>query len=102
MLVLAILSVVCSAATIFYLRFLIALCSDCRTGSGGYWVRLHLHSHTYSEPTEGPTTRRLRSLAPREAPKSDAAGNIMAYKQSFLGFMLYNRFWFHKDLFWLR
>jgi hypothetical protein len=29
--------------------------------------------------------------------KKDAAGNIIAYKQSFLGFMLYNRFWFKKD-----
>jgi hypothetical protein len=29
--------------------------------------------------------------------KKDAAGNIIAYKQSFLGIMLYNRFWFHKD-----
>jgi hypothetical protein len=33
--------------------------------------------------------------------KKDAAGNIIAYKQSFLGFMAYNRFWFHKDLFGL-
>jgi Putative beta-barrel porin-2, OmpL-like. bbp2 len=29
--------------------------------------------------------------------KKDATGNIVAYKQSFLGFMLYNRWWFHKD-----
>jgi hypothetical protein len=29
--------------------------------------------------------------------KKDAAGNIIAYKQSFLGVMLYNRFWFHGD-----
>ncbi len=29
--------------------------------------------------------------------KKNAAGNITAYKQSFLGFMLYNRWWFHKD-----
>jgi len=29
--------------------------------------------------------------------KRDAAGNIVAYKQSFLGFMVYNRWWFHKD-----
>ena len=27
----------------------------------------------------------------------NAAGQIVAYKQSFLGFMLYNRWWFHKD-----
>lgn len=29
--------------------------------------------------------------------KKDAAGNIIAYKQSFLGFMLYNHWWFKKD-----
>jgi hypothetical protein len=29
--------------------------------------------------------------------KKNAAGQIVAYKQSFLGFMLYNRWWFHKD-----
>jgi Putative beta-barrel porin-2, OmpL-like. bbp2 len=29
--------------------------------------------------------------------KKDAAGNIIAYKQSFLGFMLYDRWWFKKD-----
>ena len=29
--------------------------------------------------------------------KKDDAGNILAHKQSFLGFMLYNRWWFHKD-----
>jgi hypothetical protein len=29
--------------------------------------------------------------------KKDAAGNIIDYKQSFLGFMLYNRWWLHKD-----
>jgi len=29
--------------------------------------------------------------------KRDANGNIVAYKQSFLGFMVYNRWWFHKD-----
>ena len=29
--------------------------------------------------------------------KKNAAGQIIAYKQSFLGFMLYNRWWLHKD-----
>jgi hypothetical protein len=29
--------------------------------------------------------------------RKDATGQIVAYKQSFLGFMLYNRWWFHKD-----
>jgi len=29
--------------------------------------------------------------------KKNAAGQIVAYKQSFLGFMLYNRWWFNKD-----
>ena len=29
--------------------------------------------------------------------KKDALGNIIDHKQSFLGFMLYNRWWFNKD-----
>jgi hypothetical protein len=29
--------------------------------------------------------------------KKDAKGNIIDYKQSFLGFMLYNRWWFKRD-----
>ncbi len=29
--------------------------------------------------------------------RKNAAGQITAYKQSFLGYMLYNRWWFHKD-----
>jgi hypothetical protein len=31
--------------------------------------------------------------------KKNAQGQITAFKQSFLGYMLYNRFWFHHDLF---
>ncbi|MBV9573012.1 MAG: outer membrane beta-barrel protein, partial [Acidobacteriales bacterium] len=27
----------------------------------------------------------------------NAAGQIVSYKQSFLGYMVYNRWWFHKD-----
>jgi hypothetical protein len=29
--------------------------------------------------------------------KKNPAGQIVAYKQSFLGYMVYNRWWFHKD-----
>jgi hypothetical protein len=29
--------------------------------------------------------------------RKNAQGQIVAFKQSFLGFMLYNRWWFHKD-----
>ena len=29
--------------------------------------------------------------------RKNAAGQIIAFKQSFLGFMVYNRWWFHKD-----
>lgn len=29
--------------------------------------------------------------------QKDAMGQVVAYKQSFLGYMLYNRWWFHKD-----
>ena len=31
--------------------------------------------------------------------KRDASGNVIAHKQAFLGWMLYNRFWFKKDLY---
>ena len=33
--------------------------------------------------------------------KKDAAGKITAFKQSFVGWMAYNRFWFKKDLYGL-
>jgi hypothetical protein len=33
--------------------------------------------------------------------KKDASGNITSYKQAFLGWMAYNRFWFKKDLYGL-
>ena len=33
--------------------------------------------------------------------KKDSSGNITAYKQAFLGWMAYNRFWFKKDLYGL-
>src|SRR6202043_78666 len=29
--------------------------------------------------------------------QKDSTGKIISYKQSFLGYMLYNRWWFHKD-----
>jgi len=29
--------------------------------------------------------------------QKDSTGKIVSYKQSFLGYMLYNRWWFHKD-----
>jgi len=29
--------------------------------------------------------------------QKNAAGQIVSYKQSFLGYMIYNRWWFHKD-----
>ena len=29
--------------------------------------------------------------------QKDATGKIVSYKQSFLGYMVYNRWWFHKD-----
>jgi hypothetical protein len=31
--------------------------------------------------------------------KKDASGNIIAHKQAFLGWMLYNRWWFKKDIY---
>jgi len=43
MLVTAIMTTLCTAGIVFYLRFLVALCKERRTGLCGYWLRLHLH-----------------------------------------------------------
>jgi hypothetical protein len=36
--------VLCMAGVAFYLRFLVALCSECKPRPIGYWVRLRLAS----------------------------------------------------------
>lgn len=37
-------TVLCTAGVAFYVRFLVALCKECRPGRIGYWVRLRLSS----------------------------------------------------------
>ncbi len=61
MFVIAIMTVVCAASIAFYVRFLVALCKECKPRSVGYWVRLRLGSgeDTMAELTERrkPVTR---------------------------------------------
>jgi hypothetical protein len=35
-------TVVCAAGIAFYVRFLVALCKECKPRLIGHWVRLHL------------------------------------------------------------
>ena len=44
MFVTAIMTVLCTASIAFYVRFLGALCKECKPRSIGYWVRLRLGS----------------------------------------------------------
>ena len=37
-------TVLCTAGIAFYVRFLVALCKECKPRSVGYWVRLRLGS----------------------------------------------------------
>jgi hypothetical protein len=40
----AVMAVLCTAGIAFYVRFLVALCKECKPRSIGYWVRLRLGS----------------------------------------------------------
>jgi hypothetical protein len=42
MLLVPVVTVLCTAATAFYVRFLVALCTECKPRRTGYWVRLRL------------------------------------------------------------
>lgn len=44
MFVMALMTVLCTAAVAFYLRFLVALCRECKPRPIGYWIRLRLDS----------------------------------------------------------
>jgi hypothetical protein len=44
MFVTAVMTVLCTAGTAFYVRFLVALCKECKPRSIGYGVRLRLGS----------------------------------------------------------
>jgi hypothetical protein len=44
MFVMAAMTVLCAASVAFYVRFLVALCKECKPRSVGYWVQLRLGS----------------------------------------------------------
>jgi hypothetical protein len=44
MFVMAAMTVMCTASIAFYVRFLVALCRECKPRPIGYWVRLRLGS----------------------------------------------------------
>jgi hypothetical protein len=44
MFVMAAMTVLCTASIAFYVRFLVALCKECKPRPTGYWVRLRLGS----------------------------------------------------------
>jgi hypothetical protein len=44
MFVMVLMTVLCTAGIAFYLRFLVALCRECKPRPIGYWVRLRLAS----------------------------------------------------------
>jgi len=44
MFVMAVMTMLCTAGIAFYVRFLVALCKECKPRSGGYWARLRLGS----------------------------------------------------------
>jgi hypothetical protein len=44
MLVMPMMTAMCTAGVAFYVRFLVALCKECKPRRIGYWVRLRLGS----------------------------------------------------------
>ena len=48
-------TVLCTAGIAFYVRFLVALCKECKPRVIGYWVRLRLapSEDALAEPHEG-------------------------------------------------
>jgi hypothetical protein len=54
MVVMALWTVLCTAGIAFYVRFLVALCKECKPRRIGYWVRLRLGSgeDALAEPQE--------------------------------------------------
>ena len=61
MFVTGVMTVLCTAGIAFYVRFLVALCKECRPRPIGYWVRLRLGSvdNAIAEPQQRkkPVTR---------------------------------------------
>jgi hypothetical protein len=61
MFVIALMTVLCTSGVAFYVRFLVALCRECKPRPIGYWVRLRLASGedtiTEMHEREQPLTR---------------------------------------------
>jgi hypothetical protein len=61
MLVVAAIAVLFTAGVAFYVRFLVALCKECRAARIGYWLRLRLGSRQTTivevQRPERPVTR---------------------------------------------
>lgn len=61
MLVMPMMTALCTAGVAFYVRFLVALCKECKPRRIGYWVRLRLGSGKNSiaelRGRRGPVTR---------------------------------------------
>ncbi len=55
----------CTTGIGFYLRFMIALCRECRPSRTGYWMLVRVHSQP--EPTSTITIDPQRSPASRAA-----------------------------------
>ena len=77
MFVMAVMTVLCTAAIAFYVRFLVALCKECKPRRIGYWVRLRLGSgeDEIAELQERKSVagRRLRAAYPDLSPVLSAA-----------------------------
>ncbi len=57
MLVSNVMAIVGAVGVGFYLRFLLALCTDCKRGMIGYWVRLRDDAREQPAPLKQPETR---------------------------------------------
>jgi len=58
MLVIPLVTALCTAAVAFYVRFMVALCKECKPRRVGYWVRLRLGCRevTTAEPRQTRTS----------------------------------------------
>ena len=61
MLLIPAMTVLCTAGVVFYVRFLVALCKECKLRRSGYWLRLRLGSREATilelQRSERPVTR---------------------------------------------
>ena len=58
MFVIAVWTVLCTAGIAFYVRFLVALCKECKPRLTGYWVRLRLRLGSGEDALAEPQERK--------------------------------------------